>query len=246
MLDHDDRGSMTDMRWTEAVDLLDDLEGTDGLDRVFLSGLAVDGASVATLGPALGSETLACSDALALRLDELQFDLGEGPSWDSMASGLPVIEPDVHRVPEGRWPGFSQAVRDLDLGAVFAFPLRVGPLELGAVDLYRVRPGGLSGPDQDHALRVARLVSKRVLRQALLDAGEDPEEERRATKHSRRAVHQATGMVLAQLGTTPEDAQLLLQAHAFAAGRPVREVAEDVLSGALSFAVTDEGIEDAR
>lgn len=237
---------MVDARFTEAAQLLDDLPGTGDLHRPFLHGLTVDGASVATLGSPLGSETIASSDDLALRLDELQFDLGEGPCWDSLATGAPVIEPDVRGLPQREWPAFSEAIRELELGAMFAFPLRVGPLRLGAVDLYRVRPGTLSDDDQAHALRVAGLVGRRVLQQAIVDAGEHDDEGPRASRYTRRAVHQATGMVLAQLGTTPEDAHLLLQAHAFATATPLREVAEEVLRGALSFSATDDGIEDDR
>jgi hypothetical protein len=36
---------------------------------------------------------------------------------------------------------------------------------------------------------------------------------------SRREIHQATGMVLAQLNIAVDDAALLLRAHAFASGR---------------------------
>ncbi|WP_460511474.1 GAF and ANTAR domain-containing protein [Frigoribacterium salinisoli] len=237
---------MGDARFSEAVQLLDGLSGTDGLHRPFLHGLTVDGASVATLGSPLGSETVAGSDDLALRIDELQFDLGEGPCWDSLATDAPVIEPDVRGLPRREWPAFSEAIRELELGALFAFPLRVGPLRLGAVDLYRVRPGTLSDDDQAHALRVADLVGRRVLRQAIVDAADHDDEGPRASRYTRRAVHQATGMVLAQLGTTPEDAHLLLQAHAFATGRPLREVAEEVLRGIVSFSADDDGIEDDR
>lgn len=64
-------------------------------------------------------------------------------------------------------------------------------------------------------------------------------------RFSRRHVHQATGMVLAQVGVSPEDAELLLQGHAFATGTSMREVADDVLAGRLSFATRPTGIEES-
>ena len=49
-------------------------------------------------------------------------------------------------------------------------------------------------------------------------------------------------MVLAQLGTTAEDAHLILQARAFAENRPMREVAQDVLDRRIRFtALTEPG-----
>ena len=47
----------------------------------------VTGSAVSTVGGFLGSETVAASDEYAARLDELQFDLGEGPCWDAVRSG---------------------------------------------------------------------------------------------------------------------------------------------------------------
>ena len=226
-----------------SVRSLEALPGTDGVHEPFLRGLTVDGVSVATLGALLGTETVSSSDDLALRLDELQFDLGEGPCWDSLSTGHPVLEPDVRAVRHGQWPAFSDAISDLDLGAMFVFPLTVGPLRLGAVDLYTLRPQQLSDAEQGRARVLAAAVSRHVLRRALADAGLD-DEEPRESRWTRRAVHQATGMVLAQLEATPEDAHLILQGHAFATGRSLREVADEVLSGGLSFTVTDGGIED--
>ena len=51
----------------------------------------------------------------------------------------------------------------------------------------------------------------------------------------RAEVHQATGMVLAQLGLPAQDAFVRLRAHAFATCRPLPEVARDVVAGRLVF-----------
>jgi ANTAR domain len=52
-------------------------------------------------------------------------------------------------------------------------------------------------------------------------------------------VHQASGMVMVQAGVTIEEAFLLLRAHAFAVGRPVADVARDVVERRLRFPVED-------
>jgi AmiR/NasT family two-component response regulator len=46
-------------------------------------------------------------------------------------------------------------------------------------------------------------------------------------------------MLKVQLGVTIEEAFLMLRAHAFAAGRPVAEVARDVVERSLRFSTED-------
>jgi AmiR/NasT family two-component response regulator len=52
---------------------------------------------------------------------------------------------------------------------------------------------------------------------------------------TRAEIHQATGMVVAQLGISTADALARLRAHAFAEQRLLGEVARDVVARRLSF-----------
>jgi hypothetical protein len=47
--------------------------------------------------------------------------------------------------------------------------------------------------------------------------------------HSRRVIHQATGMVLAQLDLSAADARLVIEGHAFATGATVMDVAQRIV-----------------
>jgi hypothetical protein len=199
-----------------AMDALErSAETPAGFCRPFLDVLPVSGASVSTVGDLLGSETLSASDELAARLDELQFDLGEGPCWDAMSSGKPVLEPDVRSLPRS--------------------------LRMGAVDLYSVVPVSLDHTQTRQADAMAGVIGRYVLRQALNAVGRDEEEAGNA--YSRRLLHQATGIVLAQLDVSAEDARLVIQGHAFAASRPVMDIAQEVLDGRLNFSRQHDGIE---
>ncbi len=53
--------------------------------------------------------------------------------------------------------------------------------------------------------------------------------------NDRAEVHQATGMILAQLDVPVQDAFVRLRAHAFAARRPLADVARDVVARRLVF-----------
>ncbi|HET8778585.1 MAG TPA: GAF and ANTAR domain-containing protein [Agromyces sp.] len=215
-----------------------------GFCTPFLDVFPVSGASVATVGDLLGSETLSASDALAARLDELQFDLGEGPCWDALTTGRPILEPDLKHA-RTAWPAFSAAVAHDDISSIFAFPLSVGPLRMGAIDLFSLVPVSLNRTQTRQADAMAGVVSRHVLRRALAAVDHDEETGVEVgNAYSRRLLHQATGMVLAQLGVSADDARLVIHGHAFAVSRPVIEVAQDVLDGRLNFAMRDDGIEE--
>jgi ANTAR domain/GAF domain len=218
----------------------DDLE----MARRLIEAIPVTGASVSTLGPMLGTETLSSTDQQVARLDELQFDLGEGPCWEALATGGPVFEPALQLRPAHLWPAFLAAVRRESVGAMYAFPLGLGPLHFGAIDLYDVRPRELSDRHAEQAAALAEIISRRVLRSALERAADAGQDDR--NPFSRRAVQQATGYVIAQLGVTAQDAELLLQGRAFVEGRSVREVAEDVLTRRSGFRLEVDTIEDSE
>lgn len=214
-----------------ASDALADSRGQiSDLARPFLQFLPVSGASVSTFGSFLDAETISATDARASRVDELQFDLGEGPCWDALVNRRPVLEPDLASRSGASWPAFLAAIREEEIGALFAFPLLFGPLEIGALDLYSVAPVALTPEQQRQTVALADIVSRILLRNAV--RGDPLAAE---TTFSRRLIHQATGMVLAQLGTSAEDAHLILQARAFADNRPMQDIAKDVIERRIRF-----------
>lgn len=212
-------------------------EGLDaGLCAGFLASLPVSGAAISVFA-GLAPETVVCaSDATSARIEELQFDLGEGPRWEALQSRRPVLLPDVRREAHAAWPVFAKSLMELDVSALFVFPLTLGALDVGVVELYSSEAGPLSPAKHSTALQLADAATWHLLRQLLtLDPGHGAYAPPDGSPLSRREVHQATGMVLAQSGTTARDALLLIRAHAFSHGRTVREVARDVVSRSLDF-----------
>jgi hypothetical protein len=200
------------------------------LAHPFVRLLPVSGASVSTFGSLLGSETISATDSRALRVDELQFDLGEGPCWDALATRRPVLSPDI-AFDVTPWPAFSQAIAAEDIKSLFAFPLVLGPFELGAIDLYSLEPVILTREQQAQTLALSAIVSRILLRHAV-EGAHSPSD---VSPFSRRIIHQATGMVLAQLGVRAEDAYLILQARAFSENRAMHDVANDVVQRVIRF-----------
>ncbi len=231
--------------FTTAIDALERSgDSTDDLAAPFVAVFPVSGASVSTIGELLGSETVSATDGQAARLDELQFDLGEGPCWDALRTTRPVLMHDVRRDAPTAWPAFSAAIRGDDLSSLFAFPLCIGPLRIGALDMYSVAPVRLDPTQTLQVGAMADVVSRQVLRQALNAVGGEYDEI--GNGFSRRFIHQATGVVLAQLDLSADDARLVIQGHAFAASRTMMDVARDIVEGRLSFANGLGGIEAAQ
>jgi GAF domain-containing protein len=226
----------TSMVWLMADPGVPDAVGPDGADLCvpFLEQLPVTGVAVTMFGGAPAETLVSASDELAARLDELQFDLGEGPRWEALRTRLPVLIPDVRSHPYS-WPIFNKALLDTDVAAIFVFPLTLGALDLGAVELHHTKPGGLSYKDHTTAAVLAGRTAWHLLRRILSANSPDTDPAENNELMSRREIHQATGMVLAQAGTNAGEALLLLRAHAFANGISLRQAAEEVLRGHVIF-----------
>jgi hypothetical protein len=218
----------------------------DDLSRPFALALPHGGVSLSTFGPLCPSETVSATDDVAFRVDEIQFDLSEGPCWTALSTDAPVLESDIVERPNPAWPAFNDAVRDEDLGAVFAFPIAFGPFPLGAVDVYVPRPTTLDDESVHQAMTLASAASRRVLRRVLRTVADEDDALLDRSPLSRRVVHQATGVVLAQLDISPDDAYLILQGHAFARRSSMRQVAEEILDGTVRFEKRGDLIEEVQ
>ncbi len=207
---------------------------------------AVDaiGAAVYLVGEFGLGEPLYATDPVSERITELQVTLGEGPATMALEEHRPILEPDLAGVNSHRmWPLFgSEAVAAGVLG-VFAFPLTMGAIAVGALEIYRPRAGSLSAAELDDAF-----VFSDMAMQLILDAVDDGpaviETRLLASDFGLRwaEVHQAVGMVSAQLDSEVTTAFLRLRAHAFRTSRRLLSVADDVVTGRLRF--DEETIDD--
>ena len=191
---------------------------------------------------ATGNRRVVCAtDEVSARIEDLQFTLGEGVCVDAVQAGTPVLVGDLDEpgdIVVERWPAFMEGAARAGVRAVFAFPLRIGAITVGVLDLYRDRPGDLPAGQLATALMAADAAALALL---YLGSGSHGAFADDMDGHAayQMQVHQATGMLKVQLGVTIEEAFLMLRAHAFAAGRPVAEVARDVVERRLRFSTED-------
>jgi len=207
--------------------------------------LEVDGIC-AGLGTGASGMVLAWGDeAVSAELEDLQFTLGQGPGPDAAAGGAAVLVPDL-AVTGARWPQFAPAAAVLGVCAVFALPLRIGAIGVGVLVAHRVTPGPLADGGFADAVALAEAVTLLLIHQqsAAADPGgrtqTGPQQGRTGPETYRAQVHQATGMISAQLGVSLAEALVRLRAHAYAGDRLIAEVAAEVVARRLYFGESDD------
>lgn len=109
--------------------------------------LGVSGAGMCLIGGRQHQIVVHGTDPLAEQLADLQVTLGEGPCTEAVATGRPVVVPDLAGDVPAHWGRYAQEALTRGVRALFTFPLQAGTLQLGALDLYRLSPGPLT-PDQ--------------------------------------------------------------------------------------------------
>lgn len=196
-------------------------------------------------------ELLGASDPVAADDVQRQVAAGEGPGLQAFAGDAPVLVPDYGAaLGAGQWPLLAATGRPA-AAAVFAFPLYLGLIRVGTLDLYSQVTQCLDRDGFAAAVQVAELVTVILLSTlntrspqeraesvdidaALLNGpGDNGLGDWWEPAPSTREIHQATGMVAVQLHTDIATAHARLVAHAVATDRSLARVAGDVLARRL-------------
>jgi diguanylate cyclase (GGDEF)-like protein len=154
----------------------------DHLVKRIVDVLPVTAAGVTLITPELSPRYVAASDTSAMRFEELQTELSEGPCVVAYRTGDAVTVADLAK--EDRFPNFTPRALSAGLAAVFTFPLRNGDRQLGALDLYRDTPGGMSVEAMTAAQTLADVAAAYLHNaQARDDLQESSERSREAALH---------------------------------------------------------------
>jgi hypothetical protein len=199
----------------------------------------MSGAGIMLMADDSPRASVCSTDGVCELIEHLQFTLGEGPSVDAYHHQVPVLEPNLAAPTSMRWLAFSGPTVDAGVQAIFGFPIRVGEVRLGALNLYRDRPGSLTDEQHADSLVLADIAARAMLMlQSNAPVG-SLAVELEAGASFPYLVHQATGMVAAQLDASVGVALVRLRAYSFAHERPLQEVAREVVARALRFQPDD-------
>lgn len=204
-------------------------------ERLCLACRDLAGADAAALTMSYAADdrvTLYATDDAAARLEDLQDVMGQGPGHSAVSS---------HRIEvcslgdgaSSAWPQFAVAgAEHVGEASIHAVPMIPAGAVLGLMTLYQVEQGRqpLALPE-DTLLRLAAATGAALMR----DPDAVGDEVTQGPWHTRVSIHQATGMVAAQLGLAPDDAVAVLRAHAYAGDTTLSDVAARVLSRELRF-----------
>ncbi len=201
------------------------------LCRTVKSDLAVAGAAVNLMSTTGSEAVVAASDERSREVDELQFTTGEGPCHDAFAARRPVLTPDLRAVTDGRWPAYSSAARESGVVAVFAFPLQVGAVVLGVLDVYADLPGSLTDQQVASVLVSAQAATEIILDGHLVSPDGRIDHGLSTALEHRAEIYQAQGMVMVDLGVDPAEALARMRAHVFGNNISLLDLAHDIISG---------------
>jgi hypothetical protein len=199
----------------------------------FVAAAAVDGAAFTPMASDMVRETWCASDPAIAALEQAQFDLGEGPTREAYLSQQPVLIPDVTNPRTvARWPMLTEQTAHLGIGSLFAIPMRVGAITAGVCSAYRHKAGVLSTAEVGELLRAVDAATLTLLALRDGNAQQGPGDDQTGGTLPRQ-VHQATGMVVAQLGVSIEEAFARLRAHAYSSGTTLAHVAGEIVERRL-------------
>jgi len=172
--------------------------------------------------------TVACSDPVAARVDEVQYALDDGPCLHAMRSGRPVRIEDT--ADKARWPDFEAQAESHGVRSCLALPLSADGRPVGALNLY-ARTASVFGPEEarraenfaENASGALKLAIRLASHAALI-------EQLRSSLVSRTVINQALGIVMAREHCTQARAFAILRSASQNSNVKLRDIASAIVT----------------
>jgi GAF domain-containing protein len=164
--------------------------------------------SVTMRDPSDGFRTPVETDALATRLDELQYTFDEGPCVAATRKGGLGIVHEPVLAESTEFPRWAPPAVERGVGGVLAvglFPQGEVP-RMGALNLYSLTPGALDARDRDLALVLAAHASTALAATQACEAADLEAAQLREALRSRDVIGQAKGILMERRGISAQEA----------------------------------------
>jgi GAF domain-containing protein len=159
--------------------------------------LVPDGMSCGmTMRPNGQPVTVACSDELASRVDELQYQRGDGPCLHALRQGCTVRVEDMATGSD--WPGFGAEAASRGIGSCLALPLIADGKPVGVLSLYARAAGAFGAAETRRAEQLAGNASGALSLALRLASYAALTDQLRSSLASRAVIDQAIGVIMAQ------------------------------------------------
>ncbi len=175
---------------------------------------------------------MAASSEQARLLELFQLQNEEGPCLEAHATGQPVIHTDLRQATD-RWPRFAPEARQDGFGSVYALPLRLRTVVIGALNLFRTQTGAMPDADAKLAQAMADVASIAILQHEAARESQIVALQLQHALDSRVSIEQAKGMIAERAQLDMDEAFLRLRGYARTSRRQLTSVALEIVGGTL-------------
>ena len=166
-------------------------------------------------------ETVAATDPLIEKLDQIQMDLGQGPDIAALHDRLSVIVDDT--TDEARWPLWAELVASSGIRSLLNVRLYTSDETLGTLNLYSREPYKFDADDQ----AVAHVLARHA---AVAIAATRKQENLAQAADARNVIGQAQGILMERYGLTADQAFDVLTRYSQNTNTKLRHVAAGLIS----------------
>lgn len=185
----------------------------------------VDGAGVTVRQD--GLDLRAGSNAFASAVDDLQYQIGQGPCIDAVREGATVVMRTTD--PEGRWPDFAPGARQLGVRSVLSVPLRLRSQTVGSLNLYSRNPDRFDTPTIARGQQFARPAALMLANLGTVNHAADAADAMRLALQDRTVTAVAVGVLIGtETGLSTAAAHTRLVQIAAERGVPVLSLARQI------------------
>jgi hypothetical protein len=201
-----------------------------GLCSLCLDSLAADGAAIVVVVGTVPQRVMASAGDVGAQLPSIEFELGEGPSFDCVKMGSIIEVTDLANPQHTKWPLFTEQALASGISSLCAFPLAKGLKELGALEIFGAEPRSMTRQNIIDGIKLAQRISSILLGLPTDAISSTQARNWMAPDLDRIRIHQASGMVAYMLNSTIEEALDRMRAHAFSNSLSLIEVANSIVS----------------
>jgi GAF domain-containing protein len=177
--------------------------------------------------------TVACSDQVAAQVDEVQYELDDGPCLHAMRDGRMVRIEDTAE--KAHWPEFEAEAALHGIRSCLALPLNADGKPVGALNLYAREASAFGAAEARRAENFAENASGALTLAIRLSSRAALIEQLRSSLTSRTVIDQALGIIMAREHCTQARAFAILRSASQNSNVKLRDIA-----GAVVTSVTGE------
>ena len=172
--------------------------------------------------------TLAASDERTGQIDQLQYDLDEGPCLDTLATGKPHYIVDTAR--EQRWPRFCPAAHEQGVRSCLGLPLNGPTGQMGGYNFYSTGPAAFTQDTRRQLDMFAANAAGAIAVAVKLADQTQMSDDLHGALASRAVIDQAIGIIMAQQRCSAAAAFDVLRRASQNRNVKVRDLAAEIVS----------------